>query len=274
MLKAILDRHVLFILMGVFTAFGIVSKCIAGITLKKLVQAAGNMNKSTHPLIRLVRAKYEHACMINDKVQNVGAFVDKYLYEYKVAGLRLYKWRRMENVMAGLCFITGTVAAFLTYSVYGMSDDVLKSGAYGAILAILLFLFHLTSDENYMLKAIRNYMVDYLENVCARRYEKNYQKEIQIASAREERPTEEMMPDNLVTENDKPEKKSGAGGDYIEMPQKDIPEVVMPPEKEPDRPAKPEIAKASVKKEKEEKTEQKPVSKEVLIREILEEFLA
>ena len=58
MLKAILDRHVLFILMGIFTALGIVSKCIAGITLKKLVQAAGNMNKSTHPLIRLVRAKY------------------------------------------------------------------------------------------------------------------------------------------------------------------------------------------------------------------------
>ncbi|MEI3220064.1 MAG: hypothetical protein V8S08_11265 [Lachnoclostridium sp.] len=84
MLKAILDRHVLLILMGMFAVLGIVSKCIAGITLKRLVRAAGSMNKSTHPLIRLVRAKYEHACMINDKVQNVGVFVDKYLYEYKV----------------------------------------------------------------------------------------------------------------------------------------------------------------------------------------------
>ena len=34
MLKAILDRHVLLILMGVFAVLGIVSKCIAGITLK------------------------------------------------------------------------------------------------------------------------------------------------------------------------------------------------------------------------------------------------
>ena len=145
MLKAILDRHVLLILMGVFAVLGIVSKC--GITLKRLVRAAGSMNKSAHPLIRLVRAKYEHACMLNDKVQNVGVFVDKYLYEYKILGLRLYRWRRMENVMAGLCLITGAVAAFLTYSVYGMSDAVLKMGAGGAALAILLYLFHLTSDE-------------------------------------------------------------------------------------------------------------------------------
>ena len=83
----------------------------------------------------------------------------------------------MENVMAGLCLITGAVAAFLTYSVYGMSDAVLKMGAGGAALAILLYLFHLTSDENYMLEAVKTYMVDYLENVCARRYEKNQQKE-------------------------------------------------------------------------------------------------
>ena len=165
MLKAILDRHVLLILMGVFAVLGIVSKCIAGITLKRLVRAAGSMNKSAHPLIRLVRAKYEHACMLNDKVQNVGVFVDKYLYEYKILGLRLYRWRRMENVMAGLCLITGAAAAFLTYSVYGMSDAVLKMGAGGAALAILLYLFHLTSDENYMLEAVKTYMVDYLENV-------------------------------------------------------------------------------------------------------------
>ena len=46
------------------------------------------MDKSAHPLIRLVRAKYEHACMLNDKVQNVGVFVDKYLYEYKVLGMK------------------------------------------------------------------------------------------------------------------------------------------------------------------------------------------
>ena len=287
MLKVILDRHVLLILMGVFSVLGIVSKCIASITLKRLVQAAGNMNKSTHPLVRLVRAKYEHACMINDKVQNVGVFVDKYLYEYKTAGLRLYRWRRMENIMAGLCLITGAAAAFLTYSVYGMSDNVLKIGAAGAILAILLYLFHLTSDENYMMEAVKTYMVDYLENVCARRYEKNYQKEMKAASARIEPEDEQDGQDiaakvaklkfaaaeNEKPEPQKPEKEKGLG-DYTEMPEKNAPMEIPPLGQEPEKLPKPEISAASTKKSREEKKEQKQVSKEVLIREILEEFLA
>ena len=59
----------IFVLMGILTVIGIVSKLIANVTLKQLVRAAGNMNKSTHPLMRLVRAKFEHACMISDTVE-------------------------------------------------------------------------------------------------------------------------------------------------------------------------------------------------------------
>ena len=80
MLEIILDKHVIFVLMGILTVIGIVSKLIANVTLKQLVRAAGNMNKSTHPLMRLVRAKFEHACMSSDTVEKVRVFVDKYLY--------------------------------------------------------------------------------------------------------------------------------------------------------------------------------------------------
>ena len=47
MLEIILDKHVIFVLMGILTVIGIVSKLIANVTLKQLVRAAGNMNKST-----------------------------------------------------------------------------------------------------------------------------------------------------------------------------------------------------------------------------------
>ena len=33
-------------------------------------------------------------------------------------------------------------------------------------LAVLVYLIHLTTDEGYRLDAVKNYMVDYLENVC------------------------------------------------------------------------------------------------------------
>ena len=77
MLEMIMDRHLQFVLLGAVASIGLISKIITGMTLKKLVWAAANMGKSTHPLMRLIRAKYEHACMVSDRVQNVEVFVEQ-----------------------------------------------------------------------------------------------------------------------------------------------------------------------------------------------------
>lgn len=52
-------------------------------TLRKLVNAAGVCQRVHNKLMKLVRAKYEHACMVHDRVENVNAFVEKYIYEYR-----------------------------------------------------------------------------------------------------------------------------------------------------------------------------------------------
>ena len=178
MLEVVLDKQILVILIGIAAVLGVLSKCVAGFSLKRLVRAAGNMNKSSHALVRLIKAKFEHTCMISDRVQNVDAFVRKYLYEYRVVGFRLHTWRRMEKAAVWLCLIFGLAGAAAWYSLYGMGDQVLQYAAGGAGTAILVFLFQLTGDEKYQLDAVKNYMVDYLENICARRYEKAQQKEI------------------------------------------------------------------------------------------------
>ena len=193
MLEMLLDKKLLFVLMGILTGLGVVDKCIVSMTMKRMVEAAGSMSKSNHPLIRLVRAKFEHACMISDTVENVGVFVDKYLYEYKVCGLRLHTLRRLEKICAGLLIVTGLVGAGLSYQVYGMGDAVLRMGACGAGLGILVWLFHLTTDENYCMQMAKNYMVDYLENVCLRKYEKMSQKERTVRVNIENGPAEEEI---------------------------------------------------------------------------------
>jgi|GEM_PF-450187 len=180
MLETLLDRHIVFVLLGILTAVGIMSKFIVNVALKRLVRAAGNMNKSNHPLMRLVRAKFEHASMVSDKVENVSVFVDKYLYEYKVLGLRIHTWRRLEKASAGLCLLVGAAGAGLEYGLNGMKDMVGKTGAVGGGLAAFVYLIHLVTDEKYQLEAVRNYMVDFLENVCRHRFEKSYQKEIKV----------------------------------------------------------------------------------------------
>lgn len=180
MLDIMLDGRMVFLLMGILTGIGIVSKCIVNIALRRLVRAAGNMSKSTHPLMRLVRAKFEHASMVSDKVENVKVFVDKYLYEYRVLGVRLHGWRRMEKGAAALCLLAGAAGVWLEYSRNGMSDAVWKTGAAGGGLAAFIYLVHLSTDEKYQMEAVQNYMVDFLENVCRHRFEKSFQKEIKV----------------------------------------------------------------------------------------------
>ena len=193
MLEMLLDKKLLFVLMGMLTGLGVADKCIGSMTMKRMVEAAGSMSKSNHPLMRLVRAKFEHACMISDTVENVGVFVDKYLYEYKVCGLRLHSLRRLEKMCSGLLIVTGLAGAGITCQVYGMGDEALRMGAAGCGLGILVWLFHLTTDENYCMEMAKNYMVDYLENVCLRKYEKMNQKERTVRVNIENGPAEDEI---------------------------------------------------------------------------------
>ncbi len=190
MLEMILDKHVIWVIIGLGAAAGVVSKCIVNVSLKRLVRGAGNMGKSTHPFMRLVRAKFEHACMVSEKVENVEAFVDKYLYEYRVAGLKLHSLQRMEVTAVGICMAAGLLGGFLEYTGNGMNDEVLTTGAFGIGAGILLYLLHLTTDEKYSVSVVRNYMVDYLENVCLHRYEKAYQKETESKGKAPQEPDE------------------------------------------------------------------------------------
>ena len=186
MLELMLDRHVIYVLMGMSTFAGVVSKVVVGRTLRKLVTAAESMGKSNHPLMRLVRAKFEHTCMISEKVENVGVFVDKYLYEYRVGGVRLHAWRRLQMAGAGLCLILGGVGAIISYRIKGATEQTAMIGGTGVALALIVFLVHMLTDEEYRLEAVRNYMVDYLENIYQHRYEKTYKKEVLAEEARSE----------------------------------------------------------------------------------------
>ena len=272
MLEMILDKHVIWVIIGLGAAAGVVSKCIVNVSLKRLVRGAGNMGKSTHPFMRLVRAKFEHACMVSEKVENVEAFVDKYLYEYRVAGLKLHSLQRMEVTAVGICMAAGILGGFLEYTGNGMNDEVLTTGAFGIGAGILLYLLHLTTDEKHSVSVVRNYMVDYLENVCLHRYEKAYQKETESKGKAPQEPQPELQMDM------QPEMESTALPQPKPQP-KPQPELTAPLQPEPIPRVLPvsdlrrqEVTVSEQEKQVEEKKE--TPAKEVLIRQILEEFMA
>ena len=87
---------------------------------------------------------------------------------------------------AGLCLILGGVGAIISYRIKGATEQTAMIGGTGVALALIVFLVHMLTEEEYRLEAVRNYMVDYLENIYQHRYEKTYKKEVLAEEARSE----------------------------------------------------------------------------------------
>ena len=122
---------------------------------------------------------------------------------------------------------------------------------------ILLYVISQLSDENYKISAVKNYMVDYLENVCAYRY-------------RKERQTEKERIDVIHPD------ATAARANVREPDEEEYDELPINIEGEPRKAAKGEAARQSIRRTLKEKAEEEdqPTLKEETIRQILEEFLA
>ncbi|MEG1138844.1 MAG: hypothetical protein RSD97_09920 [Lachnospiraceae bacterium] len=215
MFKTVVDLYVVYYVMAVVGIIGLLSKFISNFTLRKVLKASRNMAKSNHPLMRLVRAKFEHACMVSEKVENIGAFAEKYIHEYQSLGFRLHTWRQMEKQAIWLSGIVAAAGAAFSYTVYGMDKQFITYAILGTIEMAFLFISYQTSDEKYKSNAIKIYMVDYLENVCAHKYAKTHSKETeQIGHMPAEMELEKMQakakstPAEYVQEENKKMEKS------------------------------------------------------------------
>lgn len=263
MLEMFVVREAVFILTGVMIGIGFIARVITGISLKKMVKAASNMSKSTHPLMRLVRAKFEHGCMVSDKVQNVDAFVEKYLYEYRVLGVKLHTWRQWTKGSIWLCILLGAGGTALAYLAGESRPGMYRYGILGAGGAAVLFLFRMLSDDSYQMEAAKTYMVDFLENTYAHRYAKTNQKEIQVTVQRTDEAEERIgtVPQNETVSSveTRPEVRNEQRNEMRKDIRPEIKtEAAVPVSAVPAR----------------ETAEELEPTKEARIREILEEFLA
>lgn len=212
MLETIVKQQIIFYAMGILMALGIVAKLVSHFTVRRMVKAAAEIHKSNHRLMKLVKAKFEHASMISDKVQNVEAFVDKYIYEYKVLGIRLVAWRSFTKKVLWLISILGVFGIFESYRIGGMSDLTLQYVQWTGIYILFLLLLGFVAEETSRLEAVKNYMVEYLENVCIHRYAKKNQA-VQEVEIEEEEIVEEPQEDftkeaELIEEVQEEEKKN------------------------------------------------------------------
>ena len=172
MLETIVKQEIIFYAMGILVILSIFAKMVSHFTVRKMVKAAGEIQKSNHRLMRLVKAKFEHASMVSDRVQNVEAFVNKYIYEYKTLGLRLHTWKVVPKRMLWVVSILGVFAVFESYRIEMFGELTVRYMQWTGIFVLLLLLLGFVVDEETHISAAKNYMVEYLENVCVNRYAK------------------------------------------------------------------------------------------------------
>ena len=293
------DTSVIIYLMAAIGILGVLAKIINQLTLYRLVKAAGNMPKSTHRLIKLVRAKYEHACIIHDSVENINAFVEKYIYEYRGFLFRIHTWRQIELLSVWFAGILAAMGASLNYLSSGFTESVYQYIAGGLAEIVLLSVVIRLSDEPYKINAVKMYMVDYLDNICAFRLKKQKSSEREsidvIAAENSAKPVFQTGGQEKETGEIQavPVSKAAAGkarakgilrGDLKEEQQaaEDQAEVKKEPklsiniEGEPRETEKGEAARQAVRRTVNEKSadDDRPVLREETIRQILEEFLA
>jgi hypothetical protein len=205
MIQDIVKQEVMIYIMTTVAVFGVWAKTVTVVSLRRMVRAAREIQKSQHKLMKLVKAKFEHASLLTDRVQNVNAFVDKYLYEYKVLGIRLTRWKFFYKASLGIILVTGSFSMFESVRIEGVGELLLHYAQWTGLFALLLVLLYFVSDEKGNLQVSRNYMVEYLENVCISRYAKKHAEEKQkenIVEEKEEEKEEEEEETPSVSEQE------------------------------------------------------------------------
>ena len=158
--------------MGVILIIAVLAKMISYVTVRRMARAASEIQKSNHRFMKLIKAKFEHACMVSDRVKNVEAFVEKHLYEYCILRIRLCTLRGFWVKAMWIIGIVGAGFTTIYYQKEQWGQTTLLYIEWTCIYVLTLLLLHFLLEEDRRLEATKNYVIEYLENVCVRRYEK------------------------------------------------------------------------------------------------------
>lgn len=189
MMRGTVGRDIIFCALIVVAVIGLCGGVVTHFVLRQMKKEAEQIQGSEHRLMKLIKAKYEHANLLTDRIRNVGVFVDKYLYEYRALGVTLYGWMALPLRMLWLSLVLACAGCALCYYDYGINEMLLQIFACGGVCVVVLFLVHAMSRKEQKVRCIRTYIVDYLENVCAHRYIKPQQKQ----EAEEKRTIDEQV---------------------------------------------------------------------------------
>lgn len=164
MMEYLEKGYVLYAMLGI-CAICVLGRLIANGTYKRLIRQAENMASAKDSFLKRLKLKYESTYRLNDGVDNVPAFVEKNLYQYKKMGITLRKLEGISIYGALFCLLAGlcaTLGSFLYQT--NVKTMILQFGA-GIVLGLFLVLIDSVTDTGTKREVLLANICDYLENI-------------------------------------------------------------------------------------------------------------
>lgn len=162
--------YLLYVIVGLGVSCGIVKWMVNGI-YRKLIRSAEQISKSEHPLMKMLLKKFETCYELKMGVENVEVFVDKYLNSYKKAGIHLYTWEVLGDVMFGVTLLTSLLANLYISIMSDNRQTVLAFLLVGMAVCGLIILEDILLNLRFKRRVLMTEIRDYLENIYKPRLE-------------------------------------------------------------------------------------------------------
>jgi len=143
---------------------GVLFKIVQAIIYINLMGESENVPASRNKLIKQMKLKFENCFKLNLGVNNVGAFVDKYMYKHKICGISIYNFNRIPIVAAWLSGVTGITCGCICY----LENYSVRMGSmyeiYGIGSIIILKLVDIILDTTHKKDVVYINLLDFFEN--------------------------------------------------------------------------------------------------------------
>lgn len=178
-------REILYLIIGL-GSICVLIKLFVSRMYRRLIRAAGQMGKSEHPLMKMLIKKFETCYQLKMGVENVEIFVDKYLNSYRAAGVHLYTWEVLGDVMFGITLLTSLLANLYIAVLYSDRRLMMEFLFAGIAVCGIIILEDICLNLRFRRRRLLVEIRDYLENVYRPRLENQVFKREEMEAYRRE----------------------------------------------------------------------------------------
>ncbi len=164
MLQFILEQNILLYALTLSCVLGVASQLILNRLYDRLLKDTQNTGEPKGKFMKQLRLRFQNCTHLNERVNDVDAFVERSMMEYECMGLNLHQWRRFG--MGALAVCVAVAAAGIGTLIRDGGDfyswqQYLWAGV-GAVL--LTGIVYALTDTGYKRRYLKVRLKDYLVN--------------------------------------------------------------------------------------------------------------